>query len=83
MSNFKIKIMQLHKLMTRMTQKTMSDKMNPGTNYWDKMKNAYKKNMMQSAEQTLNMANLHVRNGGRGNAMGMAHQNQHHHRKTK
>lgn len=59
------------------------NKMGSGANYWDKAKAAYKKNMMQSTEHMLNMASLHVRNGGRGNAMGMAHQNQHHHRKTK
>jgi hypothetical protein len=75
--------MQLHKLMTKMAQETMAGKMNPGTSYWDKMKNAYKKNMMLNAEHNLNMASLHVRNGGRGNAMGMSHQNQHHHKKTK
>ncbi|MFT3751391.1 MAG: hypothetical protein QM800_00360 [Paludibacter sp.] len=77
--------MQLHKLMNKMAQGTMSGdkKMDSGTNYWDKAKAAYKKNMMQSAEHMLNMASLHVRNGGRGNAMGMAHQNQHHHRKSK
>lgn len=76
--------MQLHKLMSKMAQGTMrGQNMNQGTNYWDKVKAAYKKDVMHSTEHTLNMASLHVRNGGRGNAMGMAHQNQHHHRKNK
>jgi len=76
--------MQLHKLMNRLGQGTMSDgKMNPGANYWKKIKVAYEKNMAQNAAHTLYMASLHERNGGRGNGIGMSHQNQHHHRKTK
>lgn len=76
--------MQLHKLMSKMAQGTMrGHEMNLGASYWEKVKVAYKKNMMSNAEHTLNTASLHVRNGGRGNAMGMAHQNQHHHRKNK
>jgi hypothetical protein len=76
--------MQLHKLMGRIGQGTMPGrKMDPGANYWKKMKVAYEKKMAQNAEHTLNMATLHERNGGRGNGMGLGHQNQHHHRKTK
>lgn len=70
--------------MIRLGQGTMPGrKMDPGANYWKKIKVAYENNMTHNGEHTLNTASLHVRNGGRGNAMGLAHQNQHHHRKTK
>lgn len=81
---FKFKIMQLHKLMIKMAKGNIPGrKTDPGANYWKKIKDAYEKNMVQNTEHTLHTASLHVRNGGRGNAMGLAHQNQHHHRKSK
>ncbi len=67
--------MPLLKLISRIGQGAMTGLgMNRSTNNWTMIKVAYNKSITNKTANTLHFNCLHVRNGSRGNGIGMGHQ---------
>ncbi len=63
------------KLIGKIGQGTMKGLgMSDGNSNWTKIKAAYDKNLNKNSGHTMNLSRVHVRNGSRGNGIGMGHQ---------